>query len=350
MSTHDGAGVYVRGIHGSVYRSGEWAGVIGCRFCNGRPCLRVLFDDGKEDEWAVFAEPQHYEFGPKPPSAFAQRAERFVRETLTETEGRVPDEDRVAEATRGIVKAMGWLHPEDATEREVEPPPVEPEIDKDEVRRLRVFLLNTERHEETPSISRDLRRVAGQLAAAWMKNREQPTVKATFTELPILDDWNDCQLCRCNPCVCGQPKPAPGHCSPKPGNECVPPMERWCTRDVGCKDHPHRWDDGVWRAGAQHDAADRSLTDAEAKRLRRFNAALLDERVALDALRKKVPGEWTMDRHPGLRTAGIVMRLDDGRRFVVIDSIADDIAAFIVAAIHPEQAERIGRFLKGENP
>lgn len=60
--------LYVRGVHRYSFRSMEWALARGVILATPdgaqpRPCLEVLFDDGVEDLWPVFTEPQHYEFG-----------------------------------------------------------------------------------------------------------------------------------------------------------------------------------------------------------------------------------------------------------------------------------------------
>lgn len=116
----------------------------------------------------------------------------------------------------------------------------EPEIDADKVRRIRQKLIEGIAHVDDSRLPVNVsQRVARNLVVvlnAWLKSFEE--------SLPSADDVYG---------ILGANKPAPGHCSPKPGSECVPPMDRFCTRDVGCKDHPHRWDDGVWRAGPQGD-------------------------------------------------------------------------------------------------
>ena len=59
--------LFVRGIHPACYRSGQWAAVVGAEWASdvGRPVLRVKFVDAVEDTWAVFAEPDIYEFAEK---------------------------------------------------------------------------------------------------------------------------------------------------------------------------------------------------------------------------------------------------------------------------------------------
>ena len=54
-----------------VFRSGEWAEIVGVRMvlpedgCPGyRPCFVVRFKDGVEDHWVIHDEDAHYEFAP----------------------------------------------------------------------------------------------------------------------------------------------------------------------------------------------------------------------------------------------------------------------------------------------
>lgn len=58
-----------RGVHPYVFRSGEWADAVSVCWvtpngCEPRPCLLVVFPDGRTDLWPVFTQAEHYELRP----------------------------------------------------------------------------------------------------------------------------------------------------------------------------------------------------------------------------------------------------------------------------------------------
>lgn len=65
MSEQGTAGQRIRGTHPYVFRSGQWATLIGTQDDpeTGRRCYAVRFDDGMTDWWPVDDKSAGYEFG-----------------------------------------------------------------------------------------------------------------------------------------------------------------------------------------------------------------------------------------------------------------------------------------------
>lgn len=64
---------FIRAMHPSAFRSGEWAQVVACRGVRAkptdpaRPCWLVVFPDGATDSWVCDDRVAEYEFADEAP-------------------------------------------------------------------------------------------------------------------------------------------------------------------------------------------------------------------------------------------------------------------------------------------
>jgi hypothetical protein len=82
VSDTAGAGLLIRGTHPYVFRSGEWARLVGTVDDpgTGRRCYSVRFDDGATDWWPVGDEAAGYEFCD--PAGMVDELDDYLREQM----------------------------------------------------------------------------------------------------------------------------------------------------------------------------------------------------------------------------------------------------------------------------